>query len=580
MPAVFSVRTYQTLLLLFLTSLVGWNIHRLDEWGIEGFRLYLTQAIMQTTLWDFAWVLAFVAWVIHHDAKKHQLTYWWVLPTFPFMPTIGILGYLIHRQTVLSRREKQIQLVQGQKHKTHDAALPVVIPQVEAAQTQQRPAPSTQQTTQTQQIQRAWRAVERAKNDVWSNDAHQSVIEIQKIISAIDIATNDTEKMDQWIKTITGQRAEEAAMQFPALSILLDAYLLDLVKNPQISQEVYQNLDDRYFSSFLQNPILPLLLLESPQFFDTCTSTQKAAILADPAGAPWAESIYGKWMPWHIDENDAKTHPDAFLDLIKNGNPPTQRLKYAHEAEIIFVQALGNPRCSSAQIMSLWRALERRTPYKDQATASQVLSFFQGDIHVWISFAMNPSTPIAILQKIFSACVQDLPVEKHKNNKNKYQTKTINNVIDADMNNSGAILVRTLAENPSLPSWMLHEIAQCMSPSINIVVAANPNTAKETIQFLYDTQNDPEHEDENVSLYKKKVHLDQNMQQYVRRQMHKYTQSIVVPLPHYQSMSSYYYYGTAEPMRISVLSRQKSMRYPTVLDALCDRSCDGSEESV
>lgn len=128
MPAVFSVRTYQTLLLLFLASLVGWNIHRLDEWGIEGFRTYLTQAMMQTTLWDFAWVLAFVAWVIHHDAKKHQLTYWWILPTFPFMPTIGILGYLLHRQTVLSQREQRSQPTKDHNGETQDAATPVAIP--------------------------------------------------------------------------------------------------------------------------------------------------------------------------------------------------------------------------------------------------------------------------------------------------------------------------------------------------------------------------------------------------------------------------------------------------------------------
>ncbi len=403
---------------------------------------------------------------------------------------------------------------------------------------------------------------------------HPSVTEIQTIISSIDITSNDTQKIDEWIKTITGPQAETAVMYFPALSVVLDVYLLHLIKNPQIPLEVYQNIDDRYIHSFLQNPILPLLLLENPQFLDSHADTLRDAIVASFDGCAWAEDMYGRWMPWHIDENHLDTHPDTFLDFLKNGNPPTQKLKYAHEAETIFVQALSNPRCSSAQIMSLWHALERRTPHKTQATSSQVLSFFRGDIHTWVSLAINPSTPIAILQKIFDACVQDLSLDAYQKTKNKYKRKEIIDVIDDDMNNSGSIVVRALAENPSLPAWMLHDIAQCMSPSTNIAVAINPNTPQETLQFLYETQIDTQVHDEILSVYKNQVHLDQNMSRYFRRHINQYSQGICVPLPNYQSMSSSYYYGTAEPMRIASLARQESMRYPTVLDALRYRNED------
>lgn len=89
------------LLVVFCVCLVALNVWRLDEWGTEGFRVYLTHAIMQTTLFDFGWVLLVVTWFIHHDAKRHHLSYWWILPTYPFMPTLGLLAYLVVRQRKL-----------------------------------------------------------------------------------------------------------------------------------------------------------------------------------------------------------------------------------------------------------------------------------------------------------------------------------------------------------------------------------------------------------------------------------------------------------------------------------------------
>jgi hypothetical protein len=85
------------LLAIFAVGVVAINFGRWDEWGPDGFRLYLTQAIMRTTLFDFGWVLLIVTLFIHHDARRHDLSYWWILPTYPFMPTVGLLAYLIHR---------------------------------------------------------------------------------------------------------------------------------------------------------------------------------------------------------------------------------------------------------------------------------------------------------------------------------------------------------------------------------------------------------------------------------------------------------------------------------------------------
>lgn len=85
------------LLLLFAASLVLLNWGRWGGWDSVGFRLYLTQPIMVTTLFDFAWVLGILTLFIHHDARRHGLTYWWILPTYPFMPTVGLLAYLLVR---------------------------------------------------------------------------------------------------------------------------------------------------------------------------------------------------------------------------------------------------------------------------------------------------------------------------------------------------------------------------------------------------------------------------------------------------------------------------------------------------
>jgi hypothetical protein len=93
-----------TLLVVFLSSLVALNWGRWSGWGLESFRLYFTQPIMQTTLYDFAWVLGILTLFIHQDAKKHGLRYWYIFLTFPFMPTIGLLIYVLVRARHLSKR--------------------------------------------------------------------------------------------------------------------------------------------------------------------------------------------------------------------------------------------------------------------------------------------------------------------------------------------------------------------------------------------------------------------------------------------------------------------------------------------
>lgn len=90
------------LLLLFLGVLLVLNFGRWDEWGADGFRVYLTQAIMQTTLIDFGLVLLIMTWFLHRDARRHGLTYWWVLPTYPFLPGAGLLLYFVVRRRKLA----------------------------------------------------------------------------------------------------------------------------------------------------------------------------------------------------------------------------------------------------------------------------------------------------------------------------------------------------------------------------------------------------------------------------------------------------------------------------------------------
>jgi hypothetical protein len=92
------------LLGIFLVVLVTLNAWRLGQWSANGVHVYLTHAIVQTTLFDFACVLAVLLVFIHRDARAHGLTYWWILPTFPFMPTVGILLYFMVRKEKLLGR--------------------------------------------------------------------------------------------------------------------------------------------------------------------------------------------------------------------------------------------------------------------------------------------------------------------------------------------------------------------------------------------------------------------------------------------------------------------------------------------
>jgi len=94
------------LLVAFLAVLVALNVWRLQAWGVEGFRVYLTHPIMQTTLFDFGCILAVLAVFIARDAREQGLSWWWILPTFPFMPTVGVLAYFIVRRRHLLRQPR------------------------------------------------------------------------------------------------------------------------------------------------------------------------------------------------------------------------------------------------------------------------------------------------------------------------------------------------------------------------------------------------------------------------------------------------------------------------------------------
>jgi hypothetical protein len=91
------------ILALFVASVFLLNWGRWSEWDAEGFALYLTHPIMQTTLWDFAWVLGILTLFIDADARRHGLRYWYIFLTFPVMPTVGLLLYLWMRHRKLSR---------------------------------------------------------------------------------------------------------------------------------------------------------------------------------------------------------------------------------------------------------------------------------------------------------------------------------------------------------------------------------------------------------------------------------------------------------------------------------------------
>lgn len=98
------------LLVAFLVVLAAMNVCRLHAWGVDGLLRYFQDPIVQTTWFDFACVLGIVLVFIHRDARKHGLTYWWILPTFPVMPTLGLLAYFIVRRRALLA--KGVPLVQ------------------------------------------------------------------------------------------------------------------------------------------------------------------------------------------------------------------------------------------------------------------------------------------------------------------------------------------------------------------------------------------------------------------------------------------------------------------------------------
>lgn len=103
-PLTLVTKYSEMLLAVFCVCLVALNVWRLEEWGVEGFHVWFTHTIMQTTLFDFAWVLGILLVFVHQDARKLGISYGWIVPTFPFMPTIGLLLYFVMRKRALARR--------------------------------------------------------------------------------------------------------------------------------------------------------------------------------------------------------------------------------------------------------------------------------------------------------------------------------------------------------------------------------------------------------------------------------------------------------------------------------------------
>ena len=96
----------------FVASLVALNWGRWSGWGIEGFTLYLTQPIMQTTLYDFAWVLGVSrCFDLIRTQRGTIWRYWYIFPTFPVMPAAGLLLYmwLRHRKLSGNRRRSAVR---------------------------------------------------------------------------------------------------------------------------------------------------------------------------------------------------------------------------------------------------------------------------------------------------------------------------------------------------------------------------------------------------------------------------------------------------------------------------------------
>jgi hypothetical protein len=99
------IHLYAThLLVLFCLGVVLLNWGRWQQWDQQGFKLYLTQPIMVTTLYDFAFVLLIMLVLIRQDAIYHQVRYLWIVLFFPFMPTVGLLLYVSLRNRTLRKR--------------------------------------------------------------------------------------------------------------------------------------------------------------------------------------------------------------------------------------------------------------------------------------------------------------------------------------------------------------------------------------------------------------------------------------------------------------------------------------------
>ncbi len=281
--------------------------------------------------------------------------------------------------------------------------------------------------------------------------------------------------------------------------------------NPNTPPELLSKLAEDFPGQVLQNPVLDLLLLEEPAFFENMPRASRIAI---------AESEYADVELLRQLGGSRSIHPRVRGAVASNPNTPEDLVRdLAGQAIAARAGAARNPKtpeellrklseddkeevrlgCASNEStpedilreFALEENLEfRRTIAKNRATPSDILEKLatSGDTATRQAALDNPSTPEEIVELIERATLKqnhfhawtvfadpELPVDDAIK------------LADPDL---GEFAAHLAAQHPQLPPELLETLADHPSSVVRYMVAANPETPAEILGHLA-TDDDP-----------------------------------------------------------------------------------------
>lgn len=273
-----------------------------------------------------------------------------------------------------------------------------------------------------------------------------------------------------------------------------------VASNPNTPIEILQKLASEFPEEIMANPILDLLILESPQSITAI----KMAIAKSP----------------HTSRrmlDDLKSSKDKLVREAIAKNPHTSKntLHYLwnNEDAYVLLHIIENPNTSKRTIRPIAKAGNNNTPpealarlasdsynngsiirriiARNPITPKKTLEYLKNDEwHVRLGVASNPNTPLDTLSELADSSDVNIAYEAKRNLERNNQTiqqasnlNTSPEILTRLAQSKYEIVRRYVASNPNTPTKILDYLKNS-TKKVRIAIAENPHTPEKTLDYL------------------------------------------------------------------------------------------------